>query len=104
VEKTIDEGSKKGITAPCPDCRRAVLGAAELVGFGEMEWNTRCHNPKCRIRLHIKAEQKIKTKITITKILVVLITLVGIYQLITLRALEQSFAYLIETYGFKVPE
>jgi len=67
---------KNEITQVCPECKKILISGAQFGGKTKQILD--CANPKCLARYIMKISKETKTKITLTKLLsVVLLLLIG---------------------------
>lgn len=99
----MESDTNKGITKPCPECKKILLSSADMAGYGEFKQNIKC--AYCGTLVRVEVTTKPKTYITITKVLG-LITLIGLcaWQVILSLGINSKFTYLITTYGFHFPK
>lgn len=98
--KEANKVTNKGLARPCPECKKSLIMAAEMVGFGHFEYNMKC--AYCGVRVRITIGQK--PFVTVTKLVVLILLVAFSYQLFLVSKLNVTLTSLMTNYEFNVSE
>lgn len=86
------ESKNLGLSKACPSCRKTLIKSANIIGVGNFK--TKC--PHCGSLIKVEIGQK--SFITLTKVSICLLLVIGIYQIITIIGVKNSVATIINSY------
>lgn len=87
------DNNPKPAVKHCPECRRVLIKAADLVGIrGSFE--TKCANCKNLIKVQVGQ----RTYINVFKVIMVVTLAVTTLQIFILKSIGENLAYLINNY------
>lgn len=86
---------KNSKNIPCPECKKTLIAAIELVGHATFKQNIKC--AYCGTKISVEVGQKPYVEVS-KLITIIILGIISAYQLILVSGLPQKFAYLLSAY------